>query len=107
MSLSELKFTDKKVMLLYLNKKTFQDDEGRLKEAVLYSLDNAINVVMVHEQDVNKGYCAFEQLFLQTPKELLARGLYNDIAIPLYRRKEYNAVSMRLLSKKLNDCISK
>lgn len=62
---------------------------------------------MVHKQDVNKGYCAFEQFFLQTPKELLACGLYNDIAIPLYRRKEYNTVSMNLLLEKLNDCVSK
>ena len=61
---------------------------------------------MIHEQDVDRGHCTFEQIIRQTPNELLARGLFNEIAVPLYRRAEYRDVSLKLVLKKVHDYFS-
>jgi len=91
------------VMLLYLNEDSFKDPKGRLKEVVTLLYDENVNIVMVHEQDVDKGQCTFDQIIRQTPNDLVARGLYNDIALPLYTRAEYRDVSLNLMLKKMND----
>jgi len=93
--------TNNGVMLLYLNKDLFNDATGKLKNFVVSLLDENVKIIMIHEQDVEKGHCSFEEIIHLTPNDVLARGLYNDIAIPLYTRAEYRDVSLNLVLKKL------
>jgi len=91
------------VLLLYLNINVFKDPYGEVSELVELSLKKGIHPVLVYEQDVREGKCEFSLLLKQTPAELHAYGLFNELAIPLYTIPEYRIVSMHLLLQKMSD----
>ena len=56
-----------------------------------------IKIVLVHENDRNKGGCEFGTLFATTPQELIEAGIYKDIAIALHT-PPHRAVSLALVA---------
>ena len=90
-------------MLLYLNEDSFVSDE-RLAEQVKQAREDKLKIVMAHENDPALGGCQFSRFFettpqermshsgarpepplphiplLPTPQELIAGGLYTDLA---------------------------
>jgi hypothetical protein len=93
--------------LLYLNEHTFVGAEGAALAAELryilglpgsgrentenvglplpmQSLTPLVKVVMVHEQDPDKGAADFDRFLHVTPKDLVLSGLYKPIALSLY-----------------------
>lgn len=91
------------VLLLYLNKHIFQNQDRKVSRFVKKALENNIKIIIVHEQDSSKGFCEFDQLICQTPADLLALGIYSDIAIPLYTTKEYRKVTLHLILEKMSE----
>jgi len=83
--------------LLYLNEGTFVNDETSL--IVKKAIDLEIEIILIHEQDSERGACPFDRFFEQTPQFLIDRpySIYGDLAIPLYSQKEYEKVSLRKL----------
>jgi len=71
-------------MLLYLNQETWSDE--RLAEQVKQAREDKLKIVMAHENDPEKGGCIFARFFETTPQELIADGLYRDIAHPCFPR---------------------
>ena len=45
-----------------------------------------VKIVMAHENDPEKGGCIFARFFETTPQELIADGLYRDMAHPFFPR---------------------
>ena len=66
-------------MLLYLNEHSFVSDE-RLAEQVKQAREDRLKIVMAHENDPALGGCQFSRFFEVTPQELIASGLYTDLA---------------------------
>ena len=66
------------VMLLYLNKATWIEQGGVLERDVRAArkLRTALKVVLVHENDKEKGGCEFGDFFGTTPHELIDDGIY-------------------------------
>jgi len=56
-------------MLLYLSAATWSDEHGRLAEQVKQVRADKLPIVMAHENDPNKGGCAFSKFFETTPQE--------------------------------------
>jgi len=94
------------VLLLYLNKDVFKDPGGEVSELVELSLKKGMVPVLVFEQDAGEGKCDFSLLYSQTPDELLAHGLFDELAIPLYNIPDYRKVSLHLLMQKMSDICS-
>ena len=67
-------------MLLYLNESTWSRDEERLLEQVKAARAARLPIVLAHENDPALGGCPFARLFETTPQELIAAGLYKDVA---------------------------
>ncbi|EOD41030.1 hypothetical protein EMIHUDRAFT_108214 [Emiliania huxleyi CCMP1516] len=65
-------------MLLYLNEHSFSDE--RLAEQVTQARQDRLPIVMAHENDPDRGGCEFAKFFETTPQELIAGGLYKDLA---------------------------
>ena len=61
------------VMLVYLNKDTFKGPNNHICDCIMRSIDNHIQVVLVHENNSCDGGCAFWQIIDQTPKELMMK----------------------------------
>ena len=74
--------------LLYLNNQTYQDEAGEelareLREA--RAKDSKTKIIMVHENDLERGGCEFGIFFDgRTPPDLQQGGLYSDLAFALY-----------------------
>jgi len=66
------------VMLLYLNKATWVEQSEVLERDVRAArkLRTALKVVLVHENDKEKGGCEFGDFFGTTPHELIDDGIY-------------------------------
>jgi len=91
------------VMLVYLNKNTFKNS-GCLFTSIVRAIDINIRIVLVHENDANKGGCDFWEIIEQTPTELRKKpyNIYEkDIAVSLYSIEEYQKISIRLLLAKM------
>ena len=56
---------------------------------------------MVHENDPQRGGCAFENFFRRTPEDLTNEGLYKTLAIAAYPGNDHRAVSMALIASAL------
>ena len=73
-------------MCLYLNASTFIAVDGdphageNLAAEVTSARASGIPMVLLHENDLTRGGCAFERFFYSTPDPLIDAGLYNDIA---------------------------
>jgi hypothetical protein len=87
-------------MLVYLNSQTFSgndQDTNELEEILkICLLDKNIRVILVQEKDVSKGGCDFGEFFKEAPRSLINAPYYifKDIAIPLYKTKEYRIISL-------------
>ena len=98
-------YASEDVVLLYLRKSIFEENDATFNNLVENALEIGMQFVLVHERDSDKS-CEFEQIIKQTPEALIARGIYNSIAVPLYTKTEYRTISMHLLMKKINDACS-
>jgi hypothetical protein len=52
----------KQILLLYLNKDTFCDGENGITEALKVAKHKGIGIILVHEQDIDKGGCPLGKL---------------------------------------------
>ena len=91
---------DDKVVIFNLRKNVLKD--AQFVRIVERALEARMKFVLVHEQD-SKESCEFEQITDETPNDLLARGIYNNIAVPFYAKEEYRVISMYILLKKISD----
>jgi len=88
-------------MLLYLNESTFAPPAGdRLAAELRCARKNHVPIVMLHENDPEKGGCPFSHFFSVTPQDLIDDGLYSDLAIG-FQRKPFRVVSLALACKAL------
>mmetsp|Transcript_24637 Transcript_24637/g.73145 ORF Transcript_24637/g.73145 Transcript_24637/m.73145 type:complete len:227 (+) Transcript_24637:2394-3074(+) len=85
-------------MLLYLCEATWSDD--RLAEQVERVREAGLPIVMAHENDPDRDGCAFARFFETTPQELVASGIYRDLAIACFPGL-HRQVSLSLLAKVL------
>jgi len=90
------------IMLLYLNKDTWVEQGEVLERDVraARTLQAGLKVVMVHENDKEKGGCEFGDFFGTTPQELIDDGIYSDIAIALHTLP-HRAISLALVAQAL------
>mmetsp|Transcript_47468 Transcript_47468/g.153751 ORF Transcript_47468/g.153751 Transcript_47468/m.153751 type:complete len:153 (-) Transcript_47468:128-586(-) len=86
-------------MLLYLNEDSFVSDE-RLAEQVKQARQDRLKIVTAHENDPDKGGVPFSRFFETTPQELIADGLYKDLAKSCFPGR-HRKVSLVLLAKSL------
>eukprot|EP00592_Proboscia_alata_P029406 CAMPEP_0194446598 /NCGR_PEP_ID=MMETSP0176-20130528/128522_1 /TAXON_ID=216777 /ORGANISM="Proboscia alata, Strain PI-D3" /LENGTH=1028 /DNA_ID=CAMNT_0039273333 /DNA_START=1712 /DNA_END=4799 /DNA_ORIENTATION=+ len=95
------------VLLLYLNKDAFDDEksgkEMRTSVLVKKATDFGIQLVLMHEQDPEKGACPFNDFFQLTPSDLLDKpyNIYNTLAIPLHASLEHRRVSLRCILRSM------
>ena len=92
------------VMLVYLNKVTFQDPDCLLCQSIKRAMKENIQVVLIHENDTNEDGCDFSEIMNQTPKDIMVKpyNIYSkDIATSLYSIKEYQKISLRQLLIKI------
>ena len=78
----------------------FQGSDSTLSDSIICFIGQNIQVVLVHENDTNKGGCAFWEIMEQTPVQLKSKpySIYsNDIAVSLYSIEEYQRTSLRQL----------
>ena len=88
--------------LLYLNLRTFHNDEGtRLAEELRSARTMGMPVVMAHENDPERGGCEYARFFQTTPADLLEDGLYKTLAIATLPGESHRAISMALIAKAL------
>jgi hypothetical protein len=88
-------------MLLYLNESTFTPPAGdRLASELAAALKSRVQIVMLHENDSERGGCPFSHFFSVTPQDLIDDGLFSDLAIA-FQRKPFRAVSLALACKAL------
>jgi hypothetical protein len=94
---------ERQVLLLYLNKYISLDKESKTLEIVKMSKNKGISIILVHEQDIDKGGCPFSLIIEKTSTELLDPPfkLFREIAIPLYTRDEYRTISLRLILQRM------
>ena len=59
-----------------------------------------IRIVLVHENDPDKGGCEFGTFFGTTPQALIDEGIYKEIAIALHT-PPHRAVSLALVAQAL------
>mmetsp|Transcript_15164 Transcript_15164/g.47412 ORF Transcript_15164/g.47412 Transcript_15164/m.47412 type:complete len:132 (+) Transcript_15164:3-398(+) len=86
-------------MLLYLNENSFVSDE-RLAEQVKQAREDKLKIVMAHENDAVRNGCIFGHFFEVTPRDLIADGLYHDLAVGCHAGP-HRRVSLALLAKAL------
>ena len=92
--------------LLYLNDTTFAHwpESDALAAEVKRAQAAKLPFVLVHERDPFAGGCDFSVIIDATPKDLVAEGLFDQLATPLYPdsgRAAYRDVSMQLLCRDL------
>jgi len=87
-------------MLLYLNDKTFTGVEGNLLATEIRAARYAgLPIVMAHENDEARGGTPFSTFFNTTPNDLIAGGLYSQLAVAFMGGDDHRAVSMALFAK--------
>ena len=81
------------VMLLYLNKDTWVEQGKVLERDVRAArkLHSGLKMIMVHENEWEKGGCEFNDFIGTTPQELINDGIYRS-ACTLNRRNDYCSV---------------
>ena len=89
-------------MLLYLNQNTWLEQGEVLDRDVRAAreAEACLQVVMVHENDAEKGGCDFSSFFSSTPASLISDGLYKDIAIALHTLP-HRTISLALVAQAL------
>ena len=68
-------------MLLYLNDKTWVEQGEALERDVRAARAGqpGVKIVMVHENDLEKGGCEFGLFFTVTPQELINEGIFRSV----------------------------
>jgi hypothetical protein len=93
-----------KVMILYLNKDTFENDAEELTDVLKHAIDEGIKIILLHELDPAREGCDFDYFFHQTPTELLEEP-YNifsrSIAVPLHGYDDYRELGLKRVLCKL------
>ncbi|EOD04348.1 hypothetical protein EMIHUDRAFT_221124 [Emiliania huxleyi CCMP1516] len=88
-------------MLLYLNRSTWAGDGAEaLAEQVRAARSARLPIVMAHENDALCGGCIFGHFFEVTPRDLIADGLYHDLAVGCHAGP-HRQVSLALLATAL------
>jgi len=88
-------------MLLYLKWSTWAGDGAEpLAEQVRAARRARLPIVMAHENDAVRGGCVFGRFFEVTPRDLIADGLYDDLAVGCHA-DPHRQVSLALLAKAL------
>jgi hypothetical protein len=88
-------------MLLYLNRSTWAGDGAEaLAEQVRAARRARLPIVMAHENDAACGGCIFGHFFEVTPRDLIAEGLYHDLAVGCHAGP-HRQVSLALLATAL------
>jgi len=88
-------------LVVYLNLKTFVGVRGHNFAAeVRVALSKGLPILLVHECDVKRGGCEFDRFFQTTPHDLIKKGLYSAVAVPLHsgihRRVSYEVAARAL-----------
>jgi len=97
-------------MLLYLTSQTWtREASGALAAELMTAMDIGVHILLAHEmpgagQEARHG-CEFGDFFAcadgNTPEDLLKRGIYSEIAVPL-KGGAWREVSMALMAKSLD-----
>ena len=98
-------------MLLYLNRQTWTRpvESAQLSAELMDAMDRGVHVLLVHEMPGEGGQaarfgCEFGSFFAcadgATPEELLKRGIYSEVAVPL-KGGAWRAASLMLLGMAL------
>ena len=88
-------------MLLYLNTATWAGDGAEaLAEQVRAARRAKLPIVMAHENDAVRNGCIFGHFFEVTPRDLIADGLYHDLAVGCHS-DPHRKVSIALLANAL------
>ena len=88
-------------MLLYLKWSTWAGDGAEaLAEQVRAAREARLPIVMAHENDAERGGCIFGRFFEVTPRDLIADGLYDDLAVGCHA-DPHRQVSIALLAQAL------
>ena len=89
------------VFLLYLSRQTFTGPAGEaLAREVRTARAYKAQIVMIHENDVQRDGCEFEHFFVTTPQDLIDAGLYTSIALA-FHPTPHREVSLALAAKSL------
>ena len=89
------------VFLLYLSRQTFIGPAGEaLAREVRTARAYKAQIVMIHENDVQRDGCEFEHFFVTTPQDLIDAGLYTSIALA-FHPTPHREVSLALAAKSL------
>ena len=94
---------ERQVLLLYLNSDISRDKESKTLEIVKMAKNKGTSIILVHEQDIDKGGCPFSLIIEKTSTEMLDPPIkiFREIAIPLYTRDEYRTISLRLILQRM------
>ena len=103
------KVEHRRFLLVYLNESTFTNNcdletSSELSNTIQQSCDDPdIEIILVHEQDNNKGACDFNTFYMNAPQFLInaPNNLFEELAIPLYTLKQYREVSLKLMLRKM------
>mmetsp|Transcript_12306 Transcript_12306/g.29315 ORF Transcript_12306/g.29315 Transcript_12306/m.29315 type:complete len:424 (+) Transcript_12306:2809-4080(+) len=88
--------------LLYLNQLSFSGDKGNaLADELRSALTAGLTITLVHETDTDRGGCEFQVFFESTPRDLIDRGLFNDLTVPFVAGDAHRPISHLLLAKAL------
>jgi len=88
-------------MLLYLNQSTWTSEGAEaLAEQVRAARRARLPIVMAHENEAKRGGCIFGHFFEVSPRDLIADGLYHDLAVGCHS-DPHRKVSLALLAKAL------
>lgn len=84
-------------LLLYLNSALFK--EPLLADQIRLALGRGI--VLAHENDFQRQGCEFKTIIDQTPRDLLDKDLYSDVAIPLFGGKLHRELGLKMVLRQL------
>ena len=98
------------VFMLYLNDKTFLSTAGEMLANELRTVrteGSTVKVIMVHENDTDRGGCDFGIFFDgRTPQDLLQDGLFKALALALYSHVHW-PVSVALVANAMGATAAK
>jgi len=87
------------IFVLYLNAQTWLNEAGlALADEVRAARAASVDIIMLHENDSDKGGCEFGLFFTTTPSDLIIDGLYNELALACYKMP-HRKVSLALAAQ--------
>ena len=88
------------VLFLYIDMQTILCDG--VQDILQSALEANVEIIMTHERDSTKMACDFSIIMGQTRSDLVVKGLYDNIAVPLYPLDEYRRISLRSILIAMN-----